>query len=502
MAFTPLPLANYDFMANFNPVQTGINTAASLQDMQKNNLLNAAQSIQNQYLQPQLAQTLLQMQLANQKSQATLPYAAPQAAADLAQTQAQVPYIGSETKKNLASIPLLQAQALHERVMANNPLLGLTGAAGQIGGLLWMQNHGLGGSQGSSQVNPQSVGQQGTSGMSQGQSLQGSQFPTIAGSSGTNGPTGYQGSTPVQSPYNQAPVSQDLANSLRASIFSGLAKDTAYSIRALSQTPSGLSLIANNPEMARQVAEATKNTLSYLPGAAETIAQIASNPTTQNMIQQVQDANGSKLQKDTVTAQIIGQRYYANSVHQMLQSVAPDMPQIAQFAGLAGKAKQNADMYAASTNQQSSDAYIKFNDFVNSKGPIIANDMRRALGGQATDKEAAVMDNLIQPIYWKNNPSLALSQFQSLIDMMGINEKAIMQNPSQVTKQLISNSNNRIKVPGAPNLINSLQSAQKSQAQSVAPKGYINVKDPNGNEGYLPAANRSAAIKAGYVVLQ
>jgi hypothetical protein len=183
----------------------------------------------------------------------------------------------------------------------------------------------------------------------------------------------------------------------------------------------------NNPQAMQPNPSAPPAGNIGLPSDASDPNNLVSPPDISN----VQNAANSEYIKKTTPGPILNQRYTEQSAENMLNKVAPDMPEIAQFAGLAGKANMTADKYAAATNTLSDPSYVKFNNFVTTQAPVIANDIRRALGGQATDSEQRVMGNLANPVYWKTNPALAISQFNSLVDILRANAKAITLSPSQ-----------------------------------------------------------------------
>jgi hypothetical protein len=100
MPLSPINFQNLDPYAGFK----------SSNELQRGQLANTAQSIENQYRPDILQQDVMQKKLANALSQQVLPYAAPQAAANLGVTQAQAPNIRANTQSTLAGIPGIQAQ--------------------------------------------------------------------------------------------------------------------------------------------------------------------------------------------------------------------------------------------------------------------------------------------------------------------------------------------------------------------------------------------------------
>lgn len=194
------------------------------------------------------------------------------------------------------------------------------------------------------------------------------------------------------------------------------------SLPQMSQNP-GANVAAPQNQQSQQMPPQTQN---YLPSTLQNLYQPTSND-----VSAVQDAATSRLTKETVPTQIANQRYYEQSVENLLGQVAPDMPAISQYAGLAGKANMTIDKYAASTNTQSSPQYRTFNNFVTTQLPIISNEMRRAFGGQATEGERESMEMISNPVNWRNNPSLAISKFNTLVNTLRANASALSQSPAQ-----------------------------------------------------------------------
>jgi hypothetical protein len=109
------------------------------------------QMMQNMYLQPQLQQELQKQKLANALSQVQLPYAGPQAAAQLAYSQAQTPYLQAQTNylgqqskyygpEVNARIALQNAQAAKEKLYSQYPELMAGGIGSELLGAKLFQD--------------------------------------------------------------------------------------------------------------------------------------------------------------------------------------------------------------------------------------------------------------------------------------------------------------------------------------------------------------------------
>jgi len=111
MAFYPV---------NFQPLGQEANPLSSMnmaQEMLK-------QQIQNQFMPQEMMSEIQKNQLANQLSQIKMPYAGPQAAAELAAAQAQPGLIGAQTGDEWAKAKLANAQAQWEPTTAQAAYLG------------------------------------------------------------------------------------------------------------------------------------------------------------------------------------------------------------------------------------------------------------------------------------------------------------------------------------------------------------------------------------------
>lgn len=203
------------------------------------------------------------------------------------------------------------------------------------------------------------------------------------------------------------------------------------------QAPAGASP-QQLPQPPGQVAQLNQQLGGLAQNGDPTAAMLAGaqQPSNQNTIAAMQDAMNSSLQSKTVPKPILQQRLFAQSADNLLKQVAPDMATITQFAGAAGKLNLTLDKYAAATGQQSSPEYLKANNFLTTQMPIIVNEVRRGLGGQATDSEREEMKNVSNPVFWKNSPQAALSQFNSLVSSLSEVNKALVQSPSQTVGSL------------------------------------------------------------------
>jgi NACalpha-BTF3-like transcription factor len=186
----------------------------------------------------------------------------------------------------------------------------------------------------------------------------------------------------------------------------------AQVLRSLS-SPAMQSLIESNPEVAKEVAQVLAN--STHKGALRGVNSGAVAPSEQD-IAALQGKTGDYLAKRTSTAQILNQRQYAVVLDSLFEEGTKLMPSVTKYAGAHGKAQLAKDSAKAAMGEIKPQ-YSEYLQFTNVVAPNVANEMRRVLGGQATDYEAKVMNNLSNPSFWLTNPTLANQQWDFMNNM-------------------------------------------------------------------------------------
>jgi hypothetical protein len=184
------------------------------------------------------------------------------------------------------------------------------------------------------------------------------------------------------------------------------------------------------------------------------------NPAINDQAQAVAD----KATNNQYTSQQLQQMTYDNSAQNMLQQVAPQLDQIKQYAGLKGTGQLVSDRLKAAFGE-ADPRYQSYNNFTRVQAPLVVNEIRRAFGGQATDAERSVMDQLVKPNYWDSNPSLAPAQMQALADSLHANTRAISQSKSQNVAQAQQSLNQ-------PNIFSG---SQPQVSKAIGGKNYVKV---------------------------
>lgn len=155
---------------------------------------------------------------------------------------------------------------------------------------------------------------------------------------------------------------------------------------------------------------------------------------TQTDVQNVMNTAGNSSLKKTLTAQQLNQQMYGGILDNIMTEADTLMPSVTQYAGIKGQAKLAKDSTSAQLGKVSPE-YEDYFKFSRTVAPTMANEMRRVLGGQATDYEGQLMKNLANPAFWDSNPQLAMSQWSEL--------KKVYK--TQVNKELYNSPIQRLK---------------------------------------------------------
>lgn len=416
--------------AQANPFLSGFNAG---QATINKGLINQGQQYMNQmnaakaqYAMPEAQQQLLKDQLNNQILQPQAQYAPQMTLADLALKQAMPGYYGAMGQEALSKIPLNQAQA--NMANAQIPYLPYQMMGKYYQGLGQYMAHG-----------PQSL------------AVRMQNNPAFQN---------YVSNNP-QAQANYAGLMQSVLNNQIT-------------------TP-------NLPGMRPNVLNASQNQqqIPTQPNAVPSAYGYV-NPSDINSIT---NATQNAFMKTAYTPQQQQQMTYENSAENMLGQIAPDLPEITKYAGLAGHAGMTADKYASAFGLKTDPTYSKFVNFSETQAPIIANELRRAFGGQATDSEREIMDNLANPVYWNKSPQIAMGQMQTLFDTLRANAQAITQPKNANLAQAIGSISSPLKVPNIATTLNPNSNR-------------IRVMSPDGKIGSISKNNLNDALSAGYKQVQ
>jgi hypothetical protein len=475
-----------------SPVMTGIG--------QSNQLYQ--QSMQNQYLQPDMQAALRKQQLSNQISQAQANVAPQMSAAQLAYNQAKTPNLNAATQYLLSGqIPEAQAQAGYlgtesgkNQFQLQNPELMLPGLPGQIGAISLLkklmpqeygqnqastptQNQGfVNGNQG------QIPGMPSAGNMGQSQSANG---PLLPPNTYGNAQNPAAGSTPGGLPSQQA-LSSLLVQGMMAPIQEKIAQGNYYQSRASGYNFQSLP----PPEKSYAIAQVAGMGVDPMQAASmlnngQTISSVAT--------QRGLDPNNlpTPLYAATPqTVQLIQRRDQAlNEINSIMPNITNSIaPYARQFAGYSPSQISSA-IQNDNPDQQSR--------FLAARAlqPEMSSLRLKAMGGNIG----------IEAIREVNNQSMGnIKSFQGLVSpkvyssAQNYVDQWINQGANAANKVGLAGSVGNLNNGGQPMSNATMTGAQPPVNTAPQPSGMVRVIDPSGRTGSIPASNLSAALKSGY----
>lgn len=209
-------------------------------------------------------------------------------------------------------------------------------------------------------------------------------------------------------------------------------------------------------------------------------------PITDDDIANAQDATMSNLIKKNSTTAILNQRQYGDILSGLSDKIETSLPKIQQYFGLIGKGELTWDQ-VMKTNPQD---YQEYYDFMTVYVPAYANELKRMMGGQATDQESALMDSMTNPDWNLANGEMAIKRFEALRGIEADVRKSLGKSTAQIAGK--SPFNQSASQPMAQP-----QTSRTPSAVSTVPLGYIEIIDPKGISRIIPASDREAALNAG-----
>lgn len=391
--------------AQANPFLTGFATG---QDIIGQGLQNQGQYYQNKITQQQV------------------PYAGPMAAAQLGLTQAQAGLAN-------AQIPYVGYQALGSlyggmgRMMASNPSAMIIKAIQNNPQLQALMNN-----------NPQFAQEVENAAMIEGAMAGGGYFnmiPPVPGVQGINGAN--QNFNTTQPVTNNSGINMPGAPN-GAQLPNNMAPPQTPQSAALENTYRG-AIVNGSPIPNAQQSNYTG--LPPIPVPTNSPQQNASD------IAAMQAQNTNDLLTKNLSKQQLAAITYDNSAHNMIKRASPYLPDVVSFSDVRGMTELKRQQLLAAQGKPTSPAYQHYLNYTREQMPSIANEIRRAFQGQATDAENENINSLLSTKEWDQNPQNNLQRLQSLMDTLDDNTKAITQTYAQNYNQAINQQ--PVKIPGA-----------------------------------------------------
>lgn len=186
------------------------------------------------------------------------------------------------------------------------------------------------------------------------------------------------------------------------------------------QNPTVLSLASTNRDAARALAQNLSDEMGN------------TGKVTEEDVDNIMDYSGNVSEKKGTTAAIFNQRQFGANLDEIIKRVDTNMPAYAKYAGMFGKADLMNEKIKVALGGQPSPALTQYANAIKDLS-VAAQDYKRTVGGQATDQETKLIDNLVSGDAWWNNSQLAMSQWNEL---KGLAQQRIGKALSKGAKQI------------------------------------------------------------------
>lgn len=403
-------------------------------------LKTAAQGVSNQFQPGILQNQLTAGQLANQRSQATLPYAGPQAAADLSQTQ-----LGNQKNKLLLPyvVPTAQSDIAQKNAQANYLGTEADVNKAKIPGIQWAS------------ANPQT------------------QVGGVAGIFGLQDWANKTGDT-------------NLANNIN-SYFASKAQPDAKSLDTVTKARNGAATVIQNENPGISNSEAHARQLAYENGADQngnfSLPDGTKIPPPSAAVQN----SLSEVYKNANTANKLKTQAAALNAERALQVLTPYAKGASQYSGTFGHLKLIKDGIETSmgANIPTYQDFQKFSKFA----PEAAVQMITASQAHGNIPMINSYKSLIDPVTWKNNPVGSYENLQNLVSLYRATTGTTAGMTPQQIQTALTTETARSLQPGAQvpasNIstsqnVASSNTPQKLQAKAKKSDVYV-LRDPQGN---------------------
>ncbi len=123
----------------------------------------------------------------------------------------------------------------------------------------------------------------------------------------------------------------------------------------------------------------------------------------------------AQRQKKTSDPQTRQKSNYAKNIEKTIARIDPSI--FSDYAGIEGFMNLSNDQLKSLQNENPK-AYEKYNNFVSVQVPILTSQIRQFYGESIQPEVRQELESIANPITWRKNPKLALSQFNELTSLL------------------------------------------------------------------------------------
>lgn len=239
-------------------------------------------------------------------------------------------------------------------------------------------------------------------------------------------------------------------------------------------TPAQAQAIANNSDQSVNV-----TTNGVAPTSTGNAQQDQLN---QQSAAQAADQTQSNILTKTKPAPVLQQAYYSAIAGNLYNNLTPYIPSVSNFATGSGSFDQLLQKASTSSGGVPTQDYNNMVQF-KAQVPVLANEIRRQLGGQATDSEQKIMDQLVSPDLWNKNPQQVLGLWNNLGNMINTTGNQLKLSNAQINAKLGQEAN--------------VGTGQQPQNQQTQSNSLVQMRAPDGRIVMVPQDHVAMALQNG-----
>ena len=214
-----------------------------------------------------------------------------------------------------------------------------------------------------------------------------------------------------------------------------------------------------------------------------------------------QDATASALIKKTTPEAVLRQRYYNKSITPILDKIRKELPVASKYFGYAGGANAAGNKVLMGLGVNPNSDYLQYQNLLQDYQNL-ANESKRALGGQASDQEQKVIDLFSKPDLVHSTKESALNNLNNLQNLFGIVDRTANLSPAQVSRTESPTSSGSPPLSGRPKVGTSSIPPQSKNTNAVfvdsVPPGHIAMIDKKGQPRVILSDHEKDAMALGW----
>ncbi len=155
-----------------------------------------------------------------------------------------------------------------------------------------------------------------------------------------------------------------------------------------------------------------------------------------NPLSPASQASFDRIIKSGNTSQGLNQQRFASTTESLIQRADENAEGAMKYSDLLGGAEGATEKISGLLGGEQSPDYQKYINFTRTDIPFIAGELMRELGVNASDEQKRMYKEVVDPVSWDTNPTLAMAKWNHFKEMVRDVGKSVSKSPSQTQLEL------------------------------------------------------------------